>query len=322
MALIIPHTKPAFWPAPRPGSFAASIRKKNADGCQLALLGLPDDTGVKLNRGRSGAAGGPAAFRRVLAGFGYDHDGAGDRALRVGVFDAGDVTVAPDDSEPALAANHDRIRQAVEAVHRLGMLPLCVGGGHDLTYASVSALSASLAASGSRPGGINLDAHLDVRETAGSGMAFRALIERGVIAPQRFVALGVNPFANSLDHLRWLRDRGSLLVPVETVLQGSYDLDDVFARAFPDTQCKGFVTICLDAIDGAQAPGVSAVNPLGVPVAFALELARTAGRHPAVRHFDLMELAPNLDQDDRTARVAALLFLGFISGYCQRPGFV
>ena len=35
--------------------------------CRVALVGLPDDTGVELNNGRTGASKGPAAFRAALA---------------------------------------------------------------------------------------------------------------------------------------------------------------------------------------------------------------------------------------------------------------
>jgi len=56
----IPHTRPGKWPkAIPPGRMAAQLRRQSPEGCALALLGLPDDAGVKLNHGRPGAAGGP-----------------------------------------------------------------------------------------------------------------------------------------------------------------------------------------------------------------------------------------------------------------------
>jgi formiminoglutamase/guanidinobutyrase len=56
-----------------------------------------------------------------------------------------------------------------------------------------------------------------------------------------------------------------------------------------------------------------------VPPAYAVGLARAAGRHPAVRHFDVMELCPVHDEGDRTARLAALLVLAFLAGLAERP---
>jgi formiminoglutamase len=81
----------------------------------------------------------------------------------------------------------------------------------------------------------------------------------------------------------------------------------------------GFVSVDLDGLDAAFAPGVSAPNPLGLRVGDAMELAEAAGRDSRVRHFDLMELCPPHDLGARTARTAAYLFLAFVSGYQQRP---
>jgi hypothetical protein len=58
----VPYTTPATWPKLTPARFASTIRTDRPDGCAIALLGLPDDTGVKMNYGRSGAAKGPVAF--------------------------------------------------------------------------------------------------------------------------------------------------------------------------------------------------------------------------------------------------------------------
>ncbi len=317
---MIPHVKPGDWPHCRPGGFAASIRRDSAAGCKLALLGVPDDTGVRLNRGRAGAAHGPSAFRRALAAFGSDHDSQLDSGLSAEVYDAGDIIAADGDDPAALEATHGRVREAVRAIVGAGLLPICVGGGHDATYPAVAALASTLADRQQPLGGVNLDAHLDVRETVGSGMPFRALIDQSILNPHRFVALAVGPFSNSREHLQWLRQKGAAVIPVASVLDGATSMDQALSRAFPqaDDRQVGFVSICLDAIDGSQAPGVSAVNPLGVSVSTALELARCAGRHPGVRHFDIMELSPPYDLDGRTARVAALLFLGFVSGFGQR----
>ena len=43
-------------------------------GSRVALVGLPDDTGVELNNGRTGASKGPAAFRAALARYGQHVD--------------------------------------------------------------------------------------------------------------------------------------------------------------------------------------------------------------------------------------------------------
>jgi len=314
----IPHTRPAVWPQIRPGRLAAGIRADDPHGCQVALLGLPDDTGVALNHGRPGARQGPEALRRVLASFGMPYDLGASCALGTRLFDAGDVEPAAGEGVQALSETHRRVRAAVNALHALGLVPLCVGGGHDLSYPAVAGLWDHLG-QGRGLSGVNLDAHLDVRETPGSGMPFRRLIEEGCLAPARHVTLGLGAFSNLEAHVDWARARGVKMVLAEAVLAGEVSVDGAFAAAFSGPEDRGFVSICLDGLDGAFAPGVSAQNPAGLNPVHALALARLAGRDPRVRHFDIMELSPPHDLGDRTARLAATLMLAFLSAFGERP---
>lgn len=312
----IPHTTPAKWPKIRPERFASRIRTDKPDGCRVALLGLPDDTGVGLLGGRAGAAKGPAAFRAALAGFGAAWDALAGRSLDVAVFDAGNVAPAKGASEAALMKTHARVEAAATALHEQGLVVVAIGGGHDLTLPTVSALSKH---AGGPVGGINLDAHTDVRETVGSGMPFRRLIESGALDPKRFVEAGLSRFVNAREHVEWLSSRGATLVSVEEVLElGVLARNWLDAALGADPKAAGFVSIDLDGIDGAQVPGVSAINPMGIPVPGACHLAEAAGAEPRVRHFDLMELSPPHDPSGRSARVAALLFLSFIAGFATR----
>ncbi|MSR05871.1 MAG: hypothetical protein EXR93_02190 [Gemmatimonadetes bacterium] len=314
----IPHTTTGTWPKLAADRFASKIRTGTPDGCRVALLGLPDDTGVSLLGGRPGAAHGPGAFRAALAAFGTTWDGLAGRALDVPVFDAGDVTPASGGNEAAMFETHARVTAAALALHERGLVVACIGGGHDLSLPTIAALAKT---TGGRVGGINLDAHTDVRETVGSGMPFRRLIETNAVDPRRFVEAGLGRFTNAREHVEWLSSRGATLVPMEEVLELG-----VLARNWLDAALSGpdpkkasaFVSIDLDVIDGAAMPGVSAVNPMGLSVLGACHLAEVAGAESRVRHFDLMELSPPHDPSGRSARVTALLFLSFIAGFATR----
>jgi formiminoglutamase len=280
----------------------------------VALLGLPDDTGVRLNFGRVGARAGPSAFREALGSFGTDFDALARRTLSTQVFDAGDVVPAPGHDEAALFETHARVEAAARELHAAGLVVIGIGGGHDLSLPSLRAYSRHL---GQPLGGINLDAHLDVRERVGSGMPFRRLIEGGELDPAAFVELGLGRFANERADFEWLSARGAELLLADTVLAQGLPCEALLTRALG--RGAAFVSIDLDGIDAAFAPGVSARNPLGLRVEHASALAEAAGASPGVGHFDLMELCPPHDVDARTARVAAYLFLAFISGLERRP---
>lgn len=267
----------------------------------MAILGLPDDLGVRLNNGRAGAAGGPRAVREALSRYGVAEPAGFDWP---GVFDAGDVRPADGDDERALHETHRRVSEAAAAIARAGLIPVGIGGGHDLTFPFVrGCMHGAAAVAGPSWSGVYVDAHLDVRETVGSGMPFRRLIEDCGVRDLRVV--GLNPLVNSREHVRYFVTRGSTVWPAQRPA----------SEALPGGPC--FVSIDLDGIDGAHAPGVSAPNPCGLAPDVVSALCVEAGASPHVRCFDIMELNPAFDVDHRTARLAAHLLLTFLRGVAR-----
>lgn len=307
-----PHILAAVWPERAPGRLASLLRPA-PHGCRAALLGLPDDLGVQLNGGRPGARGGPAAFRAVLSRFGVAWDGLTDRAPETAIYDAGDVMPANGSDAAALMETHQRIEDATRWLHERGLVTLCIGGGHDTSLPAVR--GASIAA-GAPLGGINVDAHLDVRARVGSGMPFRALIEGGHLEARHFVELGLGRFSNDPADLAWIQQRGARLLFADAILSGGLD-----PAAALDVACgagRAFTSIDLDALDQSAAPGVSAPNPLGLGVHDVARLSEAAGERPEVIHFDLMEYNPEYDIDGRTGRTAVLLLSYFLAGLGRR----
>ncbi|MBX3357484.1 MAG: formimidoylglutamase [Phycisphaeraceae bacterium] len=312
---MIPHVAPPFWPETPPGRLAAAIYRNSTDlidrpealqeaaaKCRIGLIGLPDDTGIELNHGRPGARTGPHALRAALARYGVATPMPDPARASIDppsfprLFDVGDIIPAE-----TLAETHDRVSAAVAAVLDLGLFPIAIGGGHDLTFPFVRAVAR-------RHGplrGIYFDAHLDVRPTEGSGMPFHRLLSEGHAAA--LTCIGINPLANSREHFDWYTANG-----------GNFE---VFAPdQWPRSGSAGqFVSLDLDVIDSSQAPGVSAMNPCGLSAREIADYVRSAGRCPSVACFDIMELSPPHDENSRTARLAAHLLLQFLLGFAERP---
>lgn len=305
MATLIPHTTGPTRPGPPPsGRFASRVRSDDPTGCRIGLVGLPDDLGVRLNGGRPGAKGGPAAFRAALARYGVADPQGWEWP---GVFDAGDIVPAPGDGEAALDGTHRQVTEAVRAILELGLVPVGIGGGHDLTFPFVRAIAEDARRRGMGSlSGVYLDAHLDVRATVGSGMPFRRLVEDCGV--HRLDIYGLNEFANSREHAAWFQEHGGTIHVGEMSCPGP--------EVFPGGDL--FFSTDLDVAAAAVAPGVSAANPVGWSAATMETWARAAGRCAGVRCFDIMELNPAFDVDGRTARLAAHLFLSFLRGFAER----
>jgi formimidoylglutamase len=280
------------------------LTRDTARECRIGLIGLADDLGVRLNNGRPGAKGGPAAFRAALAKYGVADPQRWDWPR---VFDAGDIVPAAGEGEAALHETHRRVTEAVRAILELGLVPVGIGGGHDLTFPFVRAVAEDAIRRGQGSlSGVYLDAHLDVRPTVGSGMPFRRLVEECGV--HRLEVYGLNEFANSREHAAWFQEHGGTIHFGEMACPG--------LGIFPGGDL--FFSTDLDVAAAAVAPGVSATNPGGWSAATMEAWARAAGRCAGVRCFDIMELNPAFDVDGRTARLAAHLFLSFLRGFAER----
>ena len=314
MTTRIPHCRPAEYPADIPAArFAAHVQVALPIECRVASLGLPDDTGVVLNHGRPGAREGPRAFREALARYGVAQP-QGFAWPRV--FDAGDVEPASGHTEAALLETHRRVTEATNALLDLGLFPIAIGGGHDLTLPFVRAVAAR-----HEPlAGIYFDAHLDVRESIGSGMPFRRLVEECGVGP--LLVAGFNPLVNSREHVTWFIENGGEIADDDWA--EALDLEDAESRGpsllAPLAGASNlFASFDMDCLDAAFAPGVSALNPAGVGVRSAARAVFMVASDPRLRCMDFMELCPAHDEQGRTARVAAHLFLHAMMGLRLGP---
>ena len=282
-----------------------------------ALLGVPYDDGVALNKGRIGAAAGPAAIRTAIERFGTTYDSAHDIDFdRLRLADAGDVDVVPGD----IAATHERLTAAASAVLKVGGVPLVVGGGNDASFASVRALHQL----GGHVGVVNIDAHFDVREVIEnrlhSGTPYRRVLEELGVPGRHLVEMAFHPQVNSRAHTEWLKAQGARLHSLaEVQTEGAGLLLAAELAHLANDGCDHlFVSIDVDVFAAPHAPGVSAPGTVGLTPEQGMALAHRAGRNPHVRLFELMELNPTYDQDQRTARLCVMLLCAFLSGLAAR----
>jgi formimidoylglutamase len=288
----------------------------NGEPADVVLLGVPFDFGVTLGGGRAGAAQGPAALRRALRRFGTTFDlECGIDFDRLRLADAGDLDVLESD----VAGTHSRLTEAALAILRTGSLAVVVGGGNDATFASVEALQRVRGA----VAGINVDAHLDVRPVIDgritSGTPYRRIVEELGIAGGKLIEFGLHAHVNSKKHYEWARSVG---VQCWTLARArEHGLAELFASELARIESGVmalFVSIDLDVFAAAYAPGVSAPGTDGLTPAEGRAIAHAAGKSRKVRLFELMECNPLFDQDERTARLAAMLLAAFVSGVAAR----
>ena len=120
---------------------------------------------------------------------------------------------------------------------------------------------------------------------------------------------GLQPSACVASHLLYLTAHGASY---------GYRRDFRLATLY-DSASPMLATFCLDAVDQAHAPGVSAPSTDGLTPSEWLAAAYRAGACPSVRSADVVELSPRLDRDAQTARLAARTVWELLRGLASRP---
>lgn len=265
----------------------------------VALVGFACDEGVRRNHGRTGAAEAPDALRSALAPLAV-HDG-----LRP--VDAGTVVV--DDAD--LEGGQDRLGDAVAGLLDQHKTVVVLGGGHETAWGSYLGRTRSARLAGRRVGVLNLDAHFDLREAdaPSSGTPFLQMARADAAAgrPFRYTVLGIADAANTaalfataaalgVEHLTDEQCAPSRLPAVLEAADRLLEQVDAL-----------HLSIDLDVLPAAVAPGVSAPAGYGVPLETIHAVCRHVAASGKLALVDVVELCPRLDQDGRTARTAARL---------------
>ncbi len=272
------------------------------------ILGFPSDRGVIVNRGRAGAADGPAAIREKLYRLTPD---ARDRARHVRVLerttDMGDVTLGE-----RLEANQEALGETIAPFIKEGIIPIILGGGHETAFGHFL----GHVYAGREVGVLNWDAHTDVRALSDgrphSGSPFRQILTHLSGSCSGYTVAGLLPHQVSSAHVDWIVDRAG------EVLWRDEITESVVGELYRSLSKPTMVTFDLDAVDQTSAPGVSAPAPGGLNPDVWLHAAYEAGRSPAVISMDVVELNPRFDPDGRTARLAALTVWTFLRGVSER----
>jgi formiminoglutamase len=158
---------------------------------------------------------------------------------------------------------------------------------------------------------INLDAYLDLcmADRASSGTPFRQIAEDCVRRgwPFHYCCLGVSDFANTKALFERAHALGATWLHDEemdaTRLEDTLALVDHFLRGVDHV----YLTICLDVLPAAVAPGVSAPAARGVELSVIEAIVDRVAVSSKLRLADIAELNPRFDIDSHTARVAARL---------------
>lgn len=306
------ETKVADWLRPWDG-------EERLAHLDVGFVGVPLS---KASISHSGASTTPAALRELFAAATtFDLDRDVDLAERLTGRDLGDVRVHPTD----VGGAHQGVERTLARLYATlpPFLPVIAGGDHSITAPSLTAFARH---DGGAVGLVQLDAHMDVRnlEDAGptNGTPVRTLLESGVIDGRHVAQVGLHNFANARAYRDYARERGVTQITARRVARAG--IAETVAQALAVASAAErpvYVTLDMDVVAQAHAPGVAALVPDGIAPADLLEAMFRLGRNPRVGALDVVEVDSTQDWRRATARLALHAILTFLVGYAtRRPG--
>jgi arginase len=249
------------------------------------LIGLPYDASSSFLRGPALA---PARIREELHS--SQSNGCSENGIRVigdnGIGDAGDLVLT------AASEARTMVEAGVRALIESGARPLSLGGDHSVTYPVLRALGPFV----SELTILQIDAHPDLYvdfegDRYSHACPFARIMEEKLAA--HLVQVGIRTM-NA--HQRAQAERFGVRV---------IDMRAWAAGARPELRGPLYVSVDIDGLDPAFAPGVSHREPGGLTVREVVTLIQSLPG-PIVGA-DVVELNPTQDGSNATATVAAKL---------------
>jgi formiminoglutamase len=262
-----------------------------------SLVKLPDDLGVFHVGGKTGARLGPESFQFCFNKFRGKFDALKtlDKEWTLGEFTGN------------IREHLDSATELVKKAHLTSPNVVVIGGGHDFGYAQVRGIAQ--ANPEKSIGCINLDAHFDLRPPdpeISSGSPFYLLIEEGILDPKHLVEFGIQPHCNAEALWSYAERKGIHIERLaKTRKEGAIACFERRLKELSGTVDLIVLSLDLDCLAEAYAPGVSAPQAEGFTTEEVFSMIRIAANEPKVTSLGIFELNPLYDRNLQTARVAA-----------------
>lgn len=265
---------------------------ESADQADIVILGVPDES--KSHATRKGTSTAPDTLRSASndSEF-FVRDGRRIPTVPMRgsfdskrIFDAGNV-------------KRSEVYKQVFEVSSRGRMPVAIGGDHSLTR---DVLAAIHAAGGKKLSLLYFDAHPDFVSSARDYYGSVLTDSAGYIDFKKSMTIGTR--AAEPEEIENAKNAGlQIVTPIDLVELGPKRVAEMIMEKVEGS--RTYVSIDLDCVDPASAPGVSVPSPGGLTTADLLYLLTRVMREADIAGFDIVELSPDYDLNNMTAYLAA-----------------
>ena len=281
-----------------PDTFARLPRLDQVDRAAVAILGVPFDSGVSY---RPGARFGPAAVRaasKLLRPYHPVLDVLPWESQQVA--DAGDAAINPFSLDEAVTAVERAALSVLERADRL----VTIGGDHTIALPLLRAVNAVHGQCAL----VHFDAHLDTWDTYFGasythGTPFRRAAEEGLLDLEHSLHVGIRgPLYSDADLVQDAELGYRVISTAEISRDGVGDALRRLRERVEDRPL--YLSVDIDVLDPAHAPGTGTPEPGGLTTRELQELLRgLAGM--SIAGADVVEVSPPFDHAELTGLAAA-----------------
>ncbi|MDU9694817.1 agmatinase [Priestia aryabhattai] len=269
---------------------------------EAVLYGMPMDWTVSY---RPGSRFGPTRIREVSIGL-EEYSPYLDRELEeVKYFDAGDIPLPFGNPQRSLNMIEEYIDQLLAA----DKFPLGMGGEHLVSWPVMKAMYKKY----SDLAIIHMDAHTDLREEyEGEPLSHSTPIRKvaELIGPENVYSFGIR--SGMKEEFQWAKENGMHISKFEVLEPLKEILPTLAGRPV-------YVTIDIDVLDPAHAPGTGTVDAGGITSKELLASIHAIAKSDLrIVGGDLVEVAPIYDPSEQTANTASKLIREMILGWVQK----
>ncbi|NJP37343.1 agmatinase [Alkalicoccus luteus] len=276
---------------------------KSYDEAEIVLYGMPMDYTVSF---RPGSRFGPQRIREASIGL-EEYSVYLDRHLEhIRVHDAGDMLLPFGNAAKSL----ELMKQYTAGLFRDGRFPIGLGGEHLVSWPVMQSAHEAF----DNLAVIHIDAHADLREEyEGEELSHSTPIRKAceLIGPENVYSFGIR--SGMREEFEYAASSGMHM--------SRFHVAEPLKQKLPELAGRNvYVTIDIDVLDPAFAPGTGTPEAGGITSAELIEAVRLISESDVnVIGCDLVEVLPAYDPADQTSVAASKLIREMMLGFPTRP---
>ena len=279
-------------------TFARTNTIDKVDKCDIAIVGIPFDSGVTF---RPGARFGPESIRsssKLLRNFSINHMKSPFKDKIV--CDAGDIPCNPFNIHQSI----NTITNELDILHEKSKNLVILGGDHTISYPSLKSMNKKFG----KIALIHFDSHFDTwdeyfGEKCTHGTPFKRALEEDLIDVDHSIHVGIHGTINDYTDIENDKKLGfKTIFTTEFESLGLFGIIDKILSRVEDIPV--YISIDIDCIDPAYAPGTGTPEPGGMTSRELFSILKGINKLNVIGG-DVVEVSPSYDANNITSQLAA-----------------